>query len=356
MKIYKPINFLFCIPFLIFSACSDDGDDGPRTAPSLGEFEKGIIVINQGTNIGFGSLSFIKKDLSMSFNDVYSSVNTSLLGKNVRSLAFGEQEAFIISGNTNALIAVNRNTMVNTGIIDTDLKNPRQVVAHDGRLYVSNWGDVSNNDDDYIAIFDIFSFQLIEKVAVDAGPEKMVMSNSNRLYVAHYGALETNNKVTVISTRTNSISDVLEVGDGPESLYLDEASVLWVLCEGRSPASGNETFGELYKIETENNHEYSGIFEMPQKHPRNLTIDGTALYYSIDNEVYKFNSQGTTLPTSPFLSGIIPSNLTAEGNRLYVCDQRDSINPGELVIVDSSGNVVNEFVVGVRPIGVYFNN
>ena len=236
------------------------------------------------------------------------------------------------------------------------MQNPRHVVAKDGKLFISNWGDTNDREDDYIAIFDLVTFQLIEKVSVDFGPEKMVAGNSNRLYVAHKGAINSNNKITVINTTTNFISNVLEVGDVPGSLHLDEASILWVLCEGKPASSGEESFGQLFKIDTRNNHDVSAMFEMAQQHPRNLTVDGVSLYYAIDNAIYKMNAQASSLPSSPLISGINVYSLTAASNRLYIGDAGNFLNPGELIIFDDSGTAIKEFVVGIRPVGVYFNN
>ena len=97
--------------------------------------------------------------------------------------------------------------------------------------YSTNWGSTSVDTDDFVAVIDLNSNAVIQKIPVALGPERIV-ENDGKLYVSHKGAWSTNNLVSVIDIATENVAEVT-VGDNPDELFFDANGILYVLSEGR---------------------------------------------------------------------------------------------------------------------------
>jgi len=159
--------------------------------------------------------------------------------------------------------------------------------------------------------------------------------------------------ISVISG--NSVESTITVGDVPNSMVVI-GNNLYVLCGGNPNYTGNETPGSIVKIDLSTN-QVSQIFSFgATQHPSSLTADDNNLYYNLDGNVYKVDSNTINLPGTAIIQG---SFYTLEGRngKLYATDAGDFASRGSLFIYDLSNNQqIQEFQVGIVPGGIYFND
>ena len=337
-------------------SCSNDDNGGEE---ALGAYENGILISNEGPfGNGTGTVSFISNDLSVEESSIYNKVNSEDLGNIVHSIGFADDEAYIIANNSHKIAIADRYTFEKKGEITGGLNNPRFFVAVNGKGYVTNWGDSSDETDDYVAVINLDTYVVEQVIEVVLGPEQLLASG-DKIYVAHKGAFGVNDKVSVINTSSNSVEKTITVGAVPHSMQLDVAGNLWVLSKGIGswPVPENESGGVLSKIDIATDEVTSSInFPANTDHPQHLSIDGNNLYYTLGTGVYKVATSATELPTDAVISDVSFYTMTVSNGKLYGTDAKDFASNGTLHIYNISDyTLTNSFTVGLIPGGVYFN-
>lgn len=338
---------------LVITSC--ENDDNVIVLPS-GDYAEGILVSNEGPfNNGTGTVSFISSDLETIEQAIYNQVNNEDLGNIVQSIGFTDTKAYVIANNSHTISVVDRYTFEKVATISTGLNNPRFFVAENGKGYVTNWGDTSDETDDFVAIINLDDNSVEGTIAVDFGPEEIVNYN-NTIYVAHQGGFGQNNKLSIIDSNANEVVTTIIVGDVPSALQLDASNNLWVLSSGKPSFSGEETGGSLARINTSSN-EIEATFEFTStEHPNHLSFDGTSLYYSLNGDIYEIGTSATGLPTDKTFEGVATYAMNIQNGKFYATDAKDFSSNGSLSIYDLNTKVLEKTIkVGIIPGGIYFN-
>jgi len=338
------------------TACKkDDGIDEENPIVSRA-YENGILVSNEGPfNNGTGTVNFISNDLSTTEAAIFNSVNDADLGNIVQSIGFTDDKAYIVANNSNKITVVDRYSFVKEAEITEGINNPRYFVQANGMGYVTNWGDTSDESDDFIAVINLQTNVVEKSIAVVLGPEEVKVRNG-KIYVAHQGAFGQNNKITVIDSSTNEVATVITVGDVPNSLQFDSSGDLWVLCGGKPAFTGDETTGAIYKINTIDDTATGSLSFPAIAHPDHLVHNGNDFYYKLDDKIFKLSETATTIPVTSDFNGIDVYAMEAFDGKLYVTDAKDFASNGTLTIYDLTTTVAEQsFEVGIIPGGIYFN-
>ena len=351
MKLLKSITYVF-VAALLVASCTQDDDD---IILPLGDYEYGFFITNEGPfQNGSGTISFVSEDYETVDHQVFNQVNDSDLGSIVQSMGFNDDNAYIVINNSHKIEVVNRYTFESIATITEGLDNPRYFVANGSTGYVTNWGDPFNNDDDFVAVINLATNTVTSSIPVAFGPEKLVFAN-NDLYVAHQGGYGQNNILSVIDVTANMVETTILVGDVPNSMVVSNNDI-WVLCGGNPSFTGNETAGQLVKVETNNNTIVQGFDFLTTNHPSSLTNNGSDLIYNLDGEVFSKEENSTSLPTTSILSGFFYS-MTAIDGKLYATDAGDFASNGTLKIFDLSSTLeIKSIETGIIPGGVYLND
>lgn len=312
MKNFKNLLTLAIISVFAFS-CSDDL---PIDNPYLGDYQNGYFVTNEGPfGTGSGTLTFINDENEVAQN-VYNTVNNEDLGNIVQSMTLHNDKAYIVINNSHKIVVANRYTMEKIAVIEGDnINNPRNFVVVENNGYVSNWGDPNDTTDDTIAVVDLTTNTITNTISVGEGPEDMLVLE-NKIYVNLQGGYHQNNKVEIIDTSSNTVSSTLTVGDVPVSI-LKDGNDIWVLCSGRPSYAAPETSGSLVKIE--NDQVVATInFEGTTNHPSHLTMNNNDLLYNLNGKVYAMSKTATELNTTA-IDGLDGSYYTMKANngKLY---------------------------------------
>lgn len=358
---------LFASLALFMASCSSD-DDYVAEIETIGDYTYGLFVLNEG-NFGAGNseISFIDEHLTGVSNKIFGSANDGdALGDTAQSIAIYEDYAFIIVNNSHKVVVVDRHSFEFIDVIEEGIDNPRFMTVVNGKGYLTNWGDSNDNSDDYVAVIDLETMEVSQKISVDFGPEKII-SNDQDVFVAHKGGFGQNNKLSVIDINSNSVSKLLEVGDVPNSLQFVNND-LWVLAGGNPDyAVGGQTDGKLVQIDL-GSMEINKEFVFDGTSPSHLEFDQGKLYYTVsvsdwetletESNIYAMELDSEELPTeSVFFTDRSFYGATIKDGMYFGGDAKDYSSNGSVVIYDlASGEELNEFSVGVSPSGFFFTN
>jgi YVTN family beta-propeller protein len=350
--------FVALMSSLFLASCSND--DNENETP-LGSFDNGVLILNQGNFAGGNSaISYLSDDFASFQNNIFSLVNPTLtLGDTGQDIGFYNELAFVVLNYSNKIEVVNRYTMVSIATIDTELNNPRYIAFANGKGYVTNWGDGGSPTDDFVAVIDLNSYDVLTTIPVAEGPERIVERN-NKLYVAHVGGYGYGSTISVINASSNTVTATIPVGDVPNSLVFEDDS-LYVICGGKPSYAPTETAGQLIKINVSNNTVATQIDFPAATHPSNLVIEDNAVYYTIDAEIYKKTISDNTLPTEALFTTTAQGvygvfSFAVHNNKIYVGDAFDYNSNGKVYVYSSLGALEQQYTVGVIPAGFYFND
>lgn len=352
----KHTQLLLLAVFLnLFISCSDD-ETTPIPEPS-GAYENGILIANEGPFAGgSGTVSFMSNDYSKIEQNIYQNVNGDNTGNVLNSIGFYDENAYLVANVSNRITVVDRHTFEKISVIEDGLNNPRFFEAINDVGFVTNWGDPLDNSDDYVAAIDLTSGNIISKISVAFGPEKMLVVG-NKLYVAHKGGYGHNNLISVIDPALVEVEEEIEVGDVPGSMLVDIKGDLWVLCEGIPAWTGSETNGSLVRINTNTNQVISELDFGTGNHPQFLASEIGYFYYSLNGNVYKMSDTSLQIPTEALISGVFFYNMEVENGVLYGADAKDFASNGSIEIYNlNDASFMNSIPVGIIPGGIYFNN
>lgn len=340
MKLYK--LFLMLTVALTITSCNTDADDVvlPR-----GDYENGLLISHEG-NFGLGnaSVSFVSFDLNTVENNIFNNVNSQLLGDTAQSITFNGDLAYIILNVSNTIEIVNRFTFESVATISTGLNNPRYMAVANGKGYVTNWGDFTPMDDDYLAVIDLASNTIINTISTSYLPEEII-AQGNTVYVAT-GIFGNGNTIDVFNANTDTLIEGITVGNSPNSLQLDNDGDLWVL------SSEN-----LIEISTATNT-VSRTFALNDEiiAPSNLNFDNGMLYLYSNTAVFAMAETDTMLPLSAEIENVNFYDMTVRNGILYGLDAKDFQNDGTITSYDLETNAaINSATLKIIPGEVYFN-
>ncbi|MBO3098878.1 DUF5074 domain-containing protein [Gelidibacter pelagius] len=347
-------NLVLALSLLVLSfSCSSD-DDNHEQEPQ-GAYEDGILITNEGNyGHGNGTVTFISDDFSYAEQKMFFNVNGTLLGDTAQSIGFHEDLAYIVVNNSQKIEVVNRYTFQSVATIDSGLSNPRFITFLSGKGYVTNWGDGSNPEDDFVAVIDLETNIVSGTISVEEGPERII-TNGTSIYVAHQGGYSQNNIVSVIKPNSDEV-ETITVGDVPNSMVFDSQGALYVLSGGIPAWTENETGGQLDVINTSSNTVSATFGFDDNEHPSNLTY-GESLYYTLNGGVYKLAIDSQELSTTPEIEGVNFNFMTVRNNILYGVGAEDYTSNGTLQSYDLGTNAtLHSKEVGINPGGIYFND
>jgi len=357
MKTNKLVVFALAIGVL-FTSCSSDNDDDIEALPQ-GDYDNGILISHEGNFFkGNASVSYVSDDFLTVENNVFNTINNTLLGDTAQSMAFDGDLAYVVLNVSNKIEVINRYSFESIATINTNLNNPRYMAVLNGKGYVTNWGDGGDATDDYITVIDLSTNTVSGTISVDEGPEQILMKD-DMLYVSHKGGYSVNNIVSVIDPTDNSV-ETIEVSDAPGEMAIDSNGNLVVFCSG-----GNqywlpdfvETKAAIVKINTASGTVISTLEFESGVHPSLMAHDDDELYYVLNGEVFELDDDDTTLPTTAILdvSSIAAYGMSVDDDTLYLLDS-DFVDESDLLIYDlDTVSLSNTIELSIGASRVYFN-
>ncbi len=223
--------------------------------------------------------------------------------------------------------------------------NPYSLAIGSGKIYLTN-GTASN-----VTVLNVSDFSFVKNISVGVFPQEIISFN-NKIFVANTslwgGSLDST--ISVIDTQTDSVIAKIIVKKDPSSFAISADSFLLVGC----PGEANK--GIIYKI---NPLTYSIVdsFLIPvYGFDKDIAVDKNSsnIYFiGYTNDIIKYNT--ITRNSSVVFSSIYPNNYYYGYNydytnkKHYMLDAKNFTVNGNLVIIDSSNTVMNNFQTGIAP-------
>ena len=349
-------NFALFFAIILLIACNH----GKRQFDFT--FGPGILIINQGNfTYSNASVSFYDLNSQQTIHQAFFLINHFHVGDVAQSAVVVDSNIFLVVNNSGKILVFDKNTFKYTGTI-AGLTSPRYMqVINDSLAYVTDlYGDLS-----------IINYKRLLKVGqINLGrSSEAIVKWHEYVFVTNWSY---GNKIFRINTTTHVI-DSLTVRYQPNSLIVDKNGKIWVLSDGGLVFSDNkDTLPALTVIDAERfeiEHIYN--FDSTNISPTSLVINltGDTLYFLIsawqptENAhfgVYRMAISDTVLPKSPFIRQGKHTfyALNYLSNKwLAVCDAKDFVQPGEVLIFDShSGKLLFNTPAGIIPGFVLLKN
>jgi DNA-binding beta-propeller fold protein YncE len=163
------------------------------------------------------------------------------------------------------------------------------------------------------------------------------------------------NKILVIDTEEDKLTDSIEVFKQPSSMVLDKEGKLWVLCDGGYEGSGygKEVPGLLRINAATRSIEKAFIFSNDHW-PSRLQINssGDTIYF-INKDLWRMSIFEQSLPDVPYIRsegrlffglGIDPDN-----SDVYVSDAIDRVQNGVVYRYSSGAEILDTIQAGIMP-------
>lgn len=344
MKTIFKSTFLILSLFII--SCSSDDDSNNRPLPQ-GEFDQGILVLNEG---GIGSVTYISEDFSRVEQNIFTAINPNEdLGQFVQSIFFDDNNrAYIIANGSNLITVVDRFSFEKLGEINSGLDVPRYGLVQEGKAYVTNQASFTTSEDDYVAVINLESLEVETNIDIGKTVET-ILTDGSQLYVQN-AAFGFGQDITVINPDNNTVETQIETEDGLQGVFIN-ANSLYAL-----HASGIDVIN-LNTLNTTSTKtlptELSGA--------KDLSISKGFIYYTFENSVYKSELAVTNLSDEPLFTYESSSQFgtfygfAVKDGLIYLSDGTDFASDGFIEIYDIEGNFVFETEVGLGPNGFYFN-
>lgn len=352
MKNIKTLLFALLATSFTLQSCSSD-DDNNNPIEQNGSYKDGIFVLNEGAmGSNNAEVTFFKNGAAT--QNLFKTVNPTLnLGNVATSILFEDNDGYIVVNLSNKIEVVHATTFESKGTITANLNNPRYIAADDNKIYVTNWGDATNPDDDFISVFRRSDLAFEKKIDVKEGPDQILIEN-NKLVISHSGGWSNGNSVSIYNLATNTLENIT-VGDVPSAM-VEENGIVYVLCSGIT-WGGTPSAGKLVKINLNTNSVTQTINFADGQNPRFLVEENNQIFYTLNNQVYRLALQDNTLPQNALFAFdatyIYAFNI--HNGAIYIGDAKDFASNGEVKYYSIAGNLLGQFSTGIGPNFIAYN-
>jgi YVTN family beta-propeller protein len=356
ISLFKLI-FSFGLSLIILFSCTKEDLPQPDPGTEPVETTKGVFICNEGNFMyGNASLSFYNSISKNVENQVFFKTNNAPLGDVCQSMKILDGKGFIVMNNSGKIQVIDTTSFEYLGTI-SGLNSPRCIEkAGENKYYVTDLYSSS------ISIVDPATLDKTGEIKVGRSTEMMAKSG-NYIYTSSWSF---SNKVYKIDTRTDTVTDSLEVTVQPNSLTIDKHGNLWVLSDGGYTGfpTGQE-YPTLTRINTTNfERDYTYTLPTIESFPTKLVADGSGETLYFVNGAW-----GTTLSmggickvsglesTNPSVKLIIPEDgklfyglgIDPVNSDIYVSDALDYTQKGMVYRYSSRGELIHQFQTDIVP-------
>jgi hypothetical protein len=350
MKNLRLLGYFLALSLFIYS-CDSSRGEGP-----LGEYEKGLLIINEGNfSSRDGDISHYNFNTGEVQQNIFEKVNNRPFAGLVQSL-FEFEDYFYLVANTGKVEIVNKNTFQSLGSVEgNDLNIPRSAIIADNKIYISDWGPYDDNfasPNSYIAIVDNkLGGEVSKKAKTSSRPESFYQIN-NDLLIACSAA----GKIDVMRIGIDTVSRSIDVTGTPVR-FLENGGKLFLFARNSSAVFFHEI----------NKNDYS----ISQTTEINISRPTSKLTWGKNGEAYVITSTGwpdyeDAVAKISITSGQVIDAALYEGNgfygigfdnfdkNIYVSENNGFQGSGTAIAINQSGVEVKTIPTGIGPSGFIF--
>lgn len=314
--------------------------------------ERGLFICNEGNfQYGNATLSYYDPTTKTVENEIFYRANAMKLGDVAQSMIIHNGIGWVVVNNSHVVFAIDPATFKEVGRI-TSLTSPRYIhFVSDDKAYITQiW-------DNRIFIinpkrYEVTGYIEVPDMTSEQGSTEQMVQLGKYLYVNCWSY---QNRLLKIDTETDSIVAELEVGIQPTSLALDCNGKLWTVTDGGYEGSpyGYEA-PALYRIDPETFSIEQTFSFAKGDAPSEVQINGRGdTLYWINDDIWSMSVDADRVPVRPFLDsrGTIYYGLTVDpkSDEVYIADAVDYTQQGKIYRYSTSGELLDEFYVGIIP-------
>ncbi len=341
----------------LFQACIKD-----NTGIASGKYNKGVFIVNEGSSLVPGTVSFYNRDSAYIVNDIYNTANGGAkLNGPLNFITTWLAKTYLV-GPPGTLTDVNPYTFqIASTISDTNIIQPHYFLGIPAytlnsitvnKAYISDWG--VNGQSGNILVYNLDSKQVTASFPIGKGVSKLLAVNSSYAYAINSGGSGVDSSFALIDIKADTVIKYYFIGVNPNSLKQDANNDVWVLAD--SVNDGRTNVGKLSRL---HNGSIDLTFDVP-KHSSHLATDLTAHYLFFsggDGKLYRKDiiNFGVDAPVPYSIPGVALTSpygldFDPQTGYMFVTDAKDKNSPATLYVVDiTSGAVIKSGQVGVRP-------
>ena len=345
------MRWLLLIFSLLTAGCME-WDYGLEEEFDISTSERGLFICNEGNfQYGNATLSYYDPTTKTVENEIFYRANAMKLGDVAQSMIIHKGIGWVVVNNSHVVFAIDPTTFKEVGRI-TGLTSPRYIhFVSDDKAYITQiW-------DNRIFIinpkrYEVTGYIEVPDMTSEQGSTEQMVQLGKYLYVNCWSY---QNRLLKIDTETDSIVAELEVGIQPTSLALDCNGKLWTVTDGGYEGSpyGYEA-PSLYRIDPESFTIEKQFSFRKGDAPSEVQINGRGdTLYWINDDIWSMSVDADRVPVRPFLDsrGTIYYGLTVDpkSDEVYIADAVDYTQQGKIYRYSASGELLDEFYVGIIP-------
>ena len=345
------MRWLLLIFSLLTAGCME-WDYGLEEEFDISTSERGLFICNEGNfQYGNATLSYYDPTTKTVENEIFYRANAMKLGDVAQSMIIHNGIGWVVVNNSHVVFAIDPTTFKEVGRI-TGLTSPRYIhFVSDDKAYITQiW-------DNRIFIvnpkrYEVTGYIEVPDMTSEQGSTEQMVQLGKYLYVNCWSY---QNRLLKIDTETDKIVAELEVGIQPTSLALDCNGKLWTVTDGGYEGSpyGYEA-PSLYRIDPESFTIEKQFSFRKGDAPSEVQINGRGdTLYWINDDIWSMSVDADRAPVRPFLDsrGTIYYGLTVDpkSDEVYIADAVDYTQQGKIYRYSASGELLDEFYVGIIP-------
>ena len=345
------MRWLLLIFSLLTAGCME-WDYGLEEDFDISTSERGLFICNEGNfQYGNATLSYYDPTTKTVENEIFYRANAMKLGDVAQSMIIHNGIGWVVVNNSHVVFAIDPTTFKEVGRI-TGLTSPRYIhFVSDDKAYITQiW-------DNRIFIinpkrYEVTGYIEVPDMTSEQGSTEQMVQLGKYLYVNCWSY---QNRLLKIDTETDKIVAELEVGIQPTSLALDCNGKLWTVTDGGYEGSpyGYEA-PSLYRIDPESFTIEKQFSFRKGDAPSEVQINGRGdTLYWINDDIWSMSVDADRVPVRPFLDsrGTIYYGLTVDpkSDEVYIADAVDYTQQGKIYRYSASGELLDEFYVGIIP-------
>lgn len=338
---------------LAMFSCGTDTEDTPK-----GAYSDGIFVVNEGVFFGNNaSLSFIDSEKGQGVDTVFRTVNSAPLGDTFQSMEVVGDQAYLVVNVSNKVEVIDRNTAKSIATIQGEFENPRYFAAVSGtKAYVTNWGNAfaQPSTPPKISVIDTKTNTVSASIEAKAGAEAIVVVGAKALVSNSFIQ-----EISVYDTQSDAlVSSISTAPYSPQQMQVDKNNKVWVISYSFD-ANFNTPSGELLRIDpVSGNIEQRISLEAGTAGIKGrLSINKSAdkLYYLFGNGVYQLDITASSAPSSALINGNFYGVGVDKDGTIYcsIADFVDTEN-NKIQKYTKSGQFKAEYSSGIGANGFIF--
>lgn len=350
MKNFRLLGYLLALSFFTYS-CDSNKDEGP-----LGEYEKGLIIINEGNfSSRDGDISHYNFNTGEVQQNIFEKVNNRPFAGLVQSLIENEDKFYIVS-NTGKVEIVNKNTFQSLGSVEGDELNiPRSAILANSQIYISDWGPYDANfasPNSFIAIVNnTLGGEVAKKAKTSSRPESFHQINNDLLIACSAARM-----IDVMRIGVDTVGRSIEVTGTPVR-FLENDGKLFLFARNSSTIFFHEINKTDYSI--------TNTTEISIPNPTSkLTLGENGEAYintstgwpDYNDAVAKVSlTSGQVIDASLYKgSGFYGIGFDRFEKNILISDNNGFQGSGTVIVINQNGTEIKTIPTGVGPSGFIF--